>query len=384
MILDKPYLLIPKLIEQPTWGGNYIIQKKHWSKKSQLHSLRIGQSYELYGNSKLSELTDSSDVHFEPELHLSSGDSTVSSMPSIPLKLLIQTNGQDVLGPKIENLHKKMPLLIKFTQALGNSFQLHIRVGAASSRWKAKPESWYYFEKGKITVGVQKQCNISQFQSVCSLIDNKMKKLSQLVQNKGTSLDDAQNEANKYIHKLNPWQFVQTLTVNPNTIVDLSSGGLQHSWEEDFLAIPNGNILYEVQIDQPDDESSIRCFDQGKIKEDGSIRKIHIKDYFSYLDTSEEKNDLTKLVKEKVSDRIIDTKYYTTDELDISKPTFDTTIDSFVHLFVRKGIVHIKTKAGSVRLTQGHSAFIPWKVGTYNLIPESHQAVVLKTYIYNN
>jgi len=382
MQINKPFLIIPKLIEQPTWGGNYIIQKKNWLKKPLFNSLKIGQSYELYGDSKLSSiLTDSDDERFEPDLQYSSGKIKLSSVPSIPLKDFILSNPKNVLGPKYGNVHKDMPILIKFTQALGNSFQLHIRNDAISPQWQAKPESWYYFEKGKITGGIQKQCDISTYKTVCSLIDNKMKELSQFIQTKVKSFEDATHEAKEYIRKLNPWQFVNVYTVDKNTIVDLSSGGIHHSWEEDALTIPNGNILYEVQVDIPDEKSTVRCFDQGKFQKDGSIRKIHIDDYFSYLDTLEENNDPSHLIRKKINNTIFDTKYYTTDEIEITKHIADSTGDSFVHLFVRKGIVYIKTKTDTIRLTEGHSVFIPWIVKTYDLVTETTRSNILKTYI---
>ena len=49
----QPLLIIPKIIEQPTWGGKYILKEKGWSHKPPFRGLRIGQSYELYSQSKV-------------------------------------------------------------------------------------------------------------------------------------------------------------------------------------------------------------------------------------------------------------------------------------------------------------------------------------------
>ena len=66
--LKRPYLVIPKLIEQPTWGGQYIVTTKGWLHHSNWAELKIGQSYELFSGSNLSLLTSSEDPNFTGEL----------------------------------------------------------------------------------------------------------------------------------------------------------------------------------------------------------------------------------------------------------------------------------------------------------------------------
>ena len=58
--LAKIYLIIPKLIEQPTWGGDYILNFKNWQNQDVFKGLKIGQSYELYSETKLRSDLDSS------------------------------------------------------------------------------------------------------------------------------------------------------------------------------------------------------------------------------------------------------------------------------------------------------------------------------------
>ncbi|QQR52772.1 hypothetical protein IPG36_01470 [bacterium] len=66
--LRRPYLVIPKLIKQPTWGGSYIVAAKGWSDHEGLGDLKIGQSYELFSGSNLSLLTSTDDPLFKGEL----------------------------------------------------------------------------------------------------------------------------------------------------------------------------------------------------------------------------------------------------------------------------------------------------------------------------
>ena len=50
---DKPYLCVPQLIEQSTWGGGYILEQKGWGKDTRFTGKKFGQSYELSGKTKL-------------------------------------------------------------------------------------------------------------------------------------------------------------------------------------------------------------------------------------------------------------------------------------------------------------------------------------------
>ena len=52
----QSYIIIPNLIEQPTWGGFYLAKHKKLSNPV-FKTKKIGQSYELYEFSNLSEKT---------------------------------------------------------------------------------------------------------------------------------------------------------------------------------------------------------------------------------------------------------------------------------------------------------------------------------------
>lgn len=376
MTIDKPYLIVPKFIEQPTWGGDYIIRYKHWYTRKALASLRIGQSYELSGASKLAgTLTDSGHDTFEPEVMLATREVQKPNLDTINLQDLIASDPSLILGPHI----KTMPLLIKFTQAKGNSFQLHRRPSDTSAKWKSKAESWYFFEKGYITIGLKKNADTSAYKETCLRIEAKMKKISDQIKKNAVTLEEGKAIARTFIHEQNPWQFVNRRDVAPETCIDLSRGGIHHSWEEDATIAPNGNIVYEVQQDVDDDASTVRSFDQGKIKDDGSIRDLQINDYFSYVDSDQIRNDPTQLIQSKQGDVLFHTPYYHTDEISVSQKRDVTMPFSFVHIFMKKGIGVLTTKGGAIRLTPGHSCFIPYAAKTYTVIPETENIIAVQT-----
>src|SRR5689334_1045070 len=66
--LRRPYLVVPKLIEQPTWGGELIVKTKGWSHVEPINTMKIGQSYELFSGSNLSLLESTDDPAFAGEL----------------------------------------------------------------------------------------------------------------------------------------------------------------------------------------------------------------------------------------------------------------------------------------------------------------------------
>ena len=61
---------------------------------------------------------------------------------------------------------QKIGLLIKFTQAKCNSYQLHIRKKLANVKWRPKPESWFFFEPGIITLGLKSGEDIRNYETV--------------------------------------------------------------------------------------------------------------------------------------------------------------------------------------------------------------------------
>jgi hypothetical protein len=129
-------------------------------------------------------------------------------------------------------------------------------------------------------------------------------------QRRKLSYKDAVSQLQNAIQGENPTKFVNVHRVKKHAIVDLSNGGIHHSWEEDPAAIPLGNIVYEVQLDVTDEDSTIRSFDKGKMQQNGDVREIHVEDYFKYLDTRPETNNLSLAVQKRTGSSLLSTPYY--------------------------------------------------------------------------
>lgn len=383
MQLNRPFLIFPKLIEQPTWGGAYIRTYKGWHDRKGIAGKRIGQSYELYGGSYLSlNISDSADVRFtgyfsDPRKELWQCGNYEE------LQSLIKNSGSDILGPRIFSENGRMPILIKFTQALGNSFQLHVKPSDRQKSWLPKAESWYFLAKGKITFGINRSADIEMYRTVCEQIETFMKALSKSVTSGQLSVTDARSRAISHIRSLNPWQYVNVMKTEAGELIDLSGGGLHHSWEEDD-SLPDGNIVYEVQQDVADDLSTIRSFDQGKIKDDGTIRPIAVSDYFRFLDTDPQRNDVKNARKLPDGECLLRTPYYSLDKMELKAPRIETTDSSFHHLWVLSGRISVRADGGVITLGKGHSCLVPYCVHSYTVAPEKGHAVILKTSIGNN
>lgn len=375
-IEPKPYLIFPKLIEQPTWGGTYIASFKGWDTHASLVGKNIGQSFELYGASLLSPTcTDSSDPSFTSEEELKDTDAYLS------LAKLEPKEATFTLGPSVYEEYKKMPVLIKFTQAKGNSFQLHAKPEMANDRWTPKAESWYFMEKGVMTLGINATTEVADYQRACHEIEEMMKFLSAQVVSRTISLEQAKTEARIFIQAKNPWQYVNVHQVEKDTLVDLSGGGLHHSWEDRPDLTPDGNIIYEVQEDVPDEKCTLRSFDQGKIKDDGTIRPITIDDYFSFLDPDPARNDVRNALLTPKGESLLKTKHYSMDLVTVTQKREESTGKSFVHLFVRHGKVTVRTTNGEVTVHKGHSCFVPHWARSYSIYPVDSESVLIKTYI---
>jgi len=326
----KPYLIIPLLIEQPTWGGEYICEKKGWLEKPMLKGKKIGQSYELYSKSVLAaSITSSKDVLFSTRVE-----------EAFPISAFLED--------------KPFPL-IKFTQAKGNSFQIHIPQGIHNSFWHPKAESWYFFEDGKMTFGIKKGINTDKYKEICLLIDAEMKRLSKEVEKKIISKEQAEESVHIFIQGKNPWQFVNEYKTKKGDVVDLSGGGIHHSWEDD-KDNTRGNIVFEVQQDEMDSVSTMRSFDQGKFLKDGATRELQIEEYFKYIDTNKEKNSLKMQQNDPV---LFNTPFYVLKKRTIEKKEELNTMQSFHHLFVNEGEAFVRSNNGQVHISQGHSCFIP-------------------------
>lgn len=366
----RPYLIIPKLIIQPTWGGDYILNLKGWKNKNYLKGKKIGQSYELFSGTKiLLKINDSRDKNFLGELGY-------PEKPTILNKTNYYKNKDFINLDQATSFYKKIPL-IKINQSTGNSFQIHLKNN--HGRWKPKMESCYYLEDGVVTFGIKKNINLLEYKKTCLTIQKKMNELSLMVKKKKITIQKAKEIAQYFVKKFNPWQYINIHAVKKYEIGP-GALGIQHSWEED-KRFPQGLINYEIQQNIMDNVSTIRCFDKGKIKDDGSVREIHIADYFKYLDTNPDRNDLKKMTPKRIDNHLLATNYYSLDIFEIDKEITDKTNGSFSHLYVRDGQVIVKANDGLVFLSKGHSCFISENVIDYKLIPESGKAVVLKTFV---
>lgn len=391
--LQRPYLVIPKLIEQPTWGGQYIVTTKGWAKRDNLGELKIGQSYELFSGSNLSLLDTSDDPQFTGEL----ADRDAVEVPTHPegslhLADLVAENPEAVLGAEVVSERgPEMALLIKYTQALGNSFQVHIKDGVQHPTWKPKPESWYYFEPGLITLGVKPDIDWQAYEQVVEVVQQKMFELGQAVSAGSLSYDDAQAEIKQLLKEHDPWQFVNTVPVAKDQLVDLSSGGIHHSWEEDATQAPLGNVLYELQAEAMDRISTFRSFDKGKMGRDGSVRQIHIKDYFDAIDRSDELNDpaghiVTPQLKTETPayklEHLLDTRHYQMDKLTLhaSNATYEEHISRYKHLFVKDGRVTVTAGGHTVTVTTAHACFIPASAKSYTVASQADHSEILISY----
>ncbi len=385
----RPYLVIPKLIEQPTWGGDYIIKTKRWENKTDFANLRIGQAYEIYNGSNLSLLTSSDDPNFSGEVTSSgSVNDRTTPLESVALIDLITQNPKQTLGAINQQRYGTfMHLLIKFTQAKGNSFQLHIKDGTKHPNWKPKPESWYFFEPGFVTLGVKPFTDWAQYQKAVTDLEAQVLEIGKQVADKTLEYTEAKNRISELKATYNPWQFVNSFYPEPEALIDLSACGIHHSWEEDAEKFPLGNVVYELQLDVLDNVSTIRNFDKGKMAADGSTRPLQIADYFEQIDRSQKANlPQTHIMQpQRIADtndysleRLLQTSYYTLEKL-IFKATgnFGKQISEFNHLFVKEGVVEVVAGNTMITVSTGHSAFIPAGAINYQIRAKLPRSVVL-------
>lgn len=381
----RPYLVAPKLIEQPTWGGTYIASFKNWQEKP-FANKKIGQSYELFSQSLLVPAITTADPSFGPDFE-------GKPEGAFPIGELIQLSPEKVLGESsMAKFGPKMSTLIKFTQAKGNSFQLHVKDGTKNTTWLPKPESWYYFEEGLATLGLSDVTRTEEYKAASSRIATEMNRLSHAITSGTSQLEDAKKQADAFIAKENIYQYVNTVVIPKETIVDIHAGGIHHSWEEDDSKYPNGNIVYEVQQEASDDASTLRSFDKGKIKEDGSIRPVQVEDYFTYIDKSPEiNNPQTFLTRAKKlaetgafsTSELFNTPYYSLHQIALKTEINSTDMagtNTFHHIFVHNGSITVEHEKTKLTVGKGHSVFVP-SVCEYRLTSQNGPAILLSTFI---
>lgn len=383
---------------------------------TELNAVKIGQSYELFQGSLLQPIACDTTT-------AALGDATSSEVKLVgtkeyrdrifPLAALIEQDPVAVLGQTVvDRFGPHMPLLLKMNQALGNSYQLHIKYAeeseavrqavrrnpwlspAEAGGYLAKPESWYYFEPGLATLGLTEDCDIAGYRRVCQQVNEQVSALSKQVSEGKLSTQEAEVAAQKIIADLSPSQFVRRVEIPAGQVVDLSQGGVHHSWEADLDKFPEGNIVYEIQLDRMDTISTLRAFDQGKFKPDGSIRPLNIQDYFQHLDASPAANDPENLMREPTlvdpegfQERLqlVRNDFYILDHYrvhDMHSLAFPKSPGSFQHWFIKSGNVSITLGDLELVLHRGESCFIPARdqgsgFGTYY----GQEAEVLVAYV---
>lgn len=392
------YLVVPRIVEQPTWGGEYILESKNWHEKPEFIDKKIGQSYELYSGTLLrSDLVSTDDPTFTGELAFHSGyhDGEYAGDRSKLIKIddLLKQYPRWLIGDEVIRKHgEKIKTLIKYTQAKGNSFQLHVRP-EDEGKWLTKPESWYYLEPGTLTLGVHPETDWAEYESVCRQIEKELNEISRRAMAGEISVPDAKIQTKEVARKYNPWQYVNIITAKADELIDLSCCGLHHSWENGEEPDSLGNVVYELCLDVMDSVSSIRSFDKGKIKSDGSLRPIHVDDYFKYIDRSSEINnpDKHRVIRSDALkgegyeiDSLLRCDYYSLDKFILTGKylgKYSKTIGTYHHLFVRSGKIRLTVGDELLEVGEGHSCFIAAGTGQYMIESLSEKSEILKTFV---
>ena len=367
-ITRGPWQVQDELIEQPSWGGRYIIDLKGLTDDAQWQGKKVGQSYEL---SKAAKLIDPADgrVH--------------------ALTDLIAQDPKAVLGqPVLDTFGPDLSLLIKLTQAKGNSFQVHLPEGEALGHWQPKPEAWFYLAPGLYTFGLKAGTDFAAYSRILHSIDEEMHRLSEEIKSGRRTVEDARAQAQQRIQTLDPYAYVNMVDAETDDVIDLTAGGIHHSWEQDDARFPDGNLVYEVQLDVPDDLCSMRGFDKGKFLDDGGTRPTHVTDYLATIEQDPAHNELSRHIRkpqvmedlgDAKTEMLFHTPYFNLDRLTMaSKASLGQSLGGGVHhLFIHQGTA----KIGDVTLEQGRSYLIPASLSEYTLQAADAQAVVLKTYL---
>lgn len=385
----QPAYVIPLIVEQPTWGGQYIAGSKRL-RSPLVDGKRIGQAFELFSGTWLTTAQPTS-FAFATATDLAHPEYSDASQAKFSLQEMITADPVAVLGKKgSDRGWESMQVLIKFTQAQNNSYQVHVKPGKAFGKWQPKPESWYYLEKGKATLGLADPSKVEEYKARCLAIDQKAQSLSQQIKAGTKSLADAKSELQTFIDQDHPRRFVNTVAIEKDAVIDLSQGGTHHSWEVD-ASLPEGNIVYEVQVDVMDDFCTIRSFDQGNIKSDGSVRPLAIDDYFQALDLDATMNtpahflQNTPTIQDGANIRtLFQNQYYVTERLEFSGKyhgKYTTTDQSFHHIYALDGNIQIEIDHKTWNLEAGWSFFVPAAVPSYSLEVASGQGKVLITHL---
>jgi mannose-6-phosphate isomerase class I len=235
------------------------------------------------------------------------------------------------------------------------------------------------------TFGLKEGVALEDYKTALRKIDTLMKKLSVSVKSGAIDIETARAEAKAEIAKIDPYQYVNIVEADEDDVIDLTPGGIHHSWEEDDSKFPQGNLVYEVQVDVADEYCSMRGFDKGKLLADGGLRATHVEDYLTTIERYSEGKKLSdligkpKLLTEKEGakeEAIFRTPYFELDRVTLKAGSVwnEPAETGFHHLFVQKG----SAKVGETILAQGQSFIVPAVTGVYKI--ESAEGVtILKT-----
>ena len=367
-ITKAPWQVKDELIEQPSWGGRYIVDLKGLKDDPAWTGKKVGQSYELAKASVLIDPTGGKEVM---------------------LQALIAGDPAGVLGQKVlDKFGPDLSLLIKLTQAKGNSFQVHLPEGQTLGHWVPKPEAWFYLAPGLYTFGLKAGTDFEAYSRVLHTIDDEMGRLSREVLGGRFTVEEARTQAKQRIQTLDPFAYVNLVEAQTDDVIDLTAGGIHHSWEDDSVRFPDGNLVYEVQVDVPDGKCSMRGFDKGKILDDGTLRPTHVKDYLATINQDAAHNQLSQHIRkpEVIADKngakvesLFRTAHFNTDRLTLAAGASlaQSLADGFHHVFVHAGTATVNGHT----LAQGRSYVFPAAVGEYTLTAGGKDAVLLKTYL---
>ncbi len=363
-----PWQVQDELIEQPSWGGRYIIDLKGLSDDPEWQSKRVGQSYELARSSRLID-PQTGNVH--------------------ALTDLIAQDKEGLLGRAVVDKYgTDISLLIKLTQAKGNSFQVHLPEGKTLGHWQPKPEAWFYLAPGLYTFGLKKGTSFEAYSRVLHTIDDEMQRLSREIKAGRRTVENARKQVQERIQTLDPYAYVNMVEAHTDDLIDLTPGAIHHSWEQDDARFPDGNLVYEVQVDVPDDLCSMRGFDKGKFLDDGSVRPTHVADYLATIGQDAEHSDLSRHVRKPQvledsdgckTESLFRTPFFSLDRLTVRPGSTlkQSLAYGFHHLFLHQGSARI----GEWTLAQGRSYLLPAALETYSLEAVDTPAVLLKTFL---
>ena len=442
-LLEEPIFCEAEIIEQPTWGGTAILEKKGLLDDPAWRGKKVGQAFENHAY-----------------LPVNPPDGWTVSILDVSLVL-----GEPFLGPVAWRTVPAMGQLRKDTEAYGNSFQMHL----AEPKWITrgdrptllipKSEAMRYLDKpGLLSCGIK--CRTEEdwrdYETRLRNIEAGMLELSSRALAGELSLDDAKVNAQQLILDNNPYLWVNLLVPRPEEVVDFSSPRRHHNWEENNdttrelfsaagidLARLDGltvNKLDEIQIglyvdltgtaikQQPislvdfarlsltqkrervvvltDDNSSIRGFDKGKFKAGGTLRPLDVDTYFDNIDRTPEANIPEQAIVKPEVQRLdggtirrygFDTSMYAFTVIETSKPNperefrrsfhgpFTTSSESYHHIYADAGPVLITFESGRAPaiLNKGYSVFLSGSMGAYGINPleAGRSAVAAVTYV---